>query len=272
MTLHSTRRIAVRTVFADTEKPAPKVRVSASRGSSGSAANGTTDADGRLLLRLPPGEYDVLADPTAGGADVVRTLSTFKVTDQPAEQSLEVRVKPGCVLILEVVDADFGKGVPGVEFRFEQDGQPGSRVAVQSRPGFIDNPRSDAQGRLRTVVEPGERIYAVGRIPESTGYGKQNPEARVALPAGKTVTVRFKLERPTRVTRGTIPVARLKHEGDWNVDPRAIPNLLDAVRKPPYRFDVRPTQKDLFAQSQPDLLPAHLYPRPRLRLSHHGRS
>jgi RNA polymerase sigma factor (sigma-70 family) len=193
VTLHATRRIAVRTVFADSSRPAPRVRVTASRGSAGSQANGTTDAEGKLLLRLPPGKYDIRADPTEGGAEVIRTKSTFAVTDQPAEQSLEVRVEPGCVLILEVVDAKTGEGIPGVTFLCEQQGQPGSRVSVQSRSGYIDNPRSDAQGRLRAVVEPGERIYSVGHIPESSGHRQQFPERRVVLPAGRTVTVRFEL-------------------------------------------------------------------------------
>ena len=41
-------------------------------------------------------------------------------------------------------------------------------------------------------------------------------------------------------------MAKLKHPGDWNVAPQAIPNLMDALRKPPYNFDVVITQKDLF--------------------------
>ncbi len=73
VTFRTTRRIAVRTVFADTGRPAPRVAVATFRGPGGSAAHGTTDADGRLLLRLPPGEYDVQADATPGGADIVRT-------------------------------------------------------------------------------------------------------------------------------------------------------------------------------------------------------
>ena len=41
-------------------------------------------------------------------------------------------------------------------------------------------------------------------------------------------------------------IAKLKHAGDWNVAPQAIPNLMDALRKPPFKFDVVITQKDLF--------------------------
>lgn len=195
VTLRSTRPIAVRTVYADTGRPAPNVRVSASRGSAGSTANGTTDAAGKLQFRLPPGEYDISADPTDGGANCIRTRSTLRVTDEPAEQSLEVRVNPGCILFLEVVDAKTGEGIPGVMFLYEIDGQPGSRTSVQSRTGYIDHPLSDAKGRLRAVVEPGERVYALGYIPESAGYGRQSPQKRVTLPAGQTVTIRFELDK-----------------------------------------------------------------------------
>ena len=46
--------------------------------------------------------------------------------------------------------------------------------------------------------------------------------------------------------RNAFRMAKLKHAGDWNVAPQAIPNLMDALRKPPYKFDVVITQKDLF--------------------------
>jgi RNA polymerase sigma factor (sigma-70 family) len=199
VTLHSTRRIAVRTVFAGTGRPAPNVRVTASQGSAatGNGANGNTDADGKLVFRLSPGEYDIRADPTVGGADCIRTLSTFRVTDAPAEQSLEVRVNPGCILFLEAVDAKTGKGIPGVTFLCERDDNPGSRASVQSRTGSIDNPATDAKGRLRAVVDPGAGVFSVGHIPESAGYGDgpRSLEKRVDLPAGQTVTVRFELQK-----------------------------------------------------------------------------
>ncbi len=107
--------------------------------------------------------------PSSASSDCIRTQSTLKVTDEPAEQSLEVHVNPACILFLEVVDAKTGEGVPGVTFLCKLDGQPGSLTSVQSRSGYIDNPRSDANGRLRAVVEPGERVYELGHIPTSAG-------------------------------------------------------------------------------------------------------
>ena len=197
VTLRSTRRIAVHTVFDDTGQPAAKVRVSAWTGSSGSQSYGISDAAGKLQLRLPPGDYELTADPTEGGAECLRTRATFRVVEWQDQQALEVRVKPACVVILEAVDAKTGRGISGVQFAAEPEfmGRFGGRMSVQSRPGYIDNPRSDANGRLRAVVEPGKWVYSVGHIPESTGYRQQFPERRADLPARGTVTIRFRLQQ-----------------------------------------------------------------------------
>lgn len=198
ITLHATRRIAIRTVFDDTGQPAAKVRVSAGTAkSSGSSGYGVSDADGRLQLRLPPGEYSVVADPTLGGAECLRALSALHVADRPAEQPFEVRVKPASVVVLEAVDAKTGQGIRGVQFDGEHEpgGQVGGRMPIQSRPGYVDNPRSDANGRLRAIVEPGKWIYFVAHVPESAGYGQPRLERRVILSPRGTVTVRFELQK-----------------------------------------------------------------------------
>jgi hypothetical protein len=65
------------------------------------------------------------------------------------------------------------------------------------------------------------------------------------MPADK-LTIRdvhnFKGDAPKK----GLMIAKLMHAGDWNVAPQAIPNLMDALRKPPYRFDAALKQKDLF--------------------------
>ena len=83
------------------------------------------------------------------------------------------------------------------------------------------------------------------------------------MPADK-LTIRevhnFKADAPKR---GALRIAKLKHAGDWNVAPQAIPNLMDALRKPPYQLRRRDhSEGSVSARSQPDLLPAHLHPRP----------
>ncbi len=66
------------------------------------------------------------------------------------------------------------------------------------------------------------------------------------MPADK-LTVRevrdFKADSPKR---HALRIAKLKHAGDWNVAPQAIPNLMDSLRKPPFQIDVVMSQKDLY--------------------------
>ncbi len=73
------------------------------------------------------------------------------------------------------------------------------------------------------------------------------------LPADK-LTVRtvtdFKQEQ---AKRGALHIAKLRHAGDWNVAPMAVPNLMDALRRPPLNFDVVINHKELFP-NDPNLI------------------
>src|SRR5262249_48833131 len=73
------------------------------------------------------------------------------------------------------------------------------------------------------------------------------------LPADK-LTFReaheFKADSPRR---SALLITKLKQAGGWHSAPQAIPNLMDALRMPPFRFDVVVTQKDLFPRD-PNLI------------------
>jgi hypothetical protein len=45
---------------------------------------------------------------------------------------------------------------------------------------------------------------------------------------------------------GALRIARLRHAGDWNVAPQAIPNLMDVLRKSPLDVNVVLSEKNLF--------------------------
>ena len=45
--------------------------------------------------------------------------------------------------------------------------------------------------------------------------------------------------------RGALRIAKLRHAGEWNIAPSAIPNLMEALRRPPMSFDVVVSAKDL---------------------------
>jgi hypothetical protein len=52
---------------------------------------------------------------------------------------------------------------------------------------------------------------------------------------------------------GAFRIARLKHAGDWDAAPQAIPRLMDALRKSPFGLDVVLSERSLVA-SDPNLV------------------
>ncbi|MGP0064405.1 MAG: DUF4159 domain-containing protein [Isosphaeraceae bacterium] len=73
------------------------------------------------------------------------------------------------------------------------------------------------------------------------------------MPADKLTVREIRDIKVAAPKRGALRIAKLKHSGDWNIAPQAIPNLMDALRKPPFSFDVVVTQKDLFPRD-PNLI------------------
>ena len=71
------------------------------------------------------------------------------------------------------------------------------------------------------------------------------------MPADK-LTLRevhnFKAEPPKR---GALRIAKLMHAGDWNIAPQAIPNLMDALRKPPYQLRRRGRRRKTCSRATP---------------------
>ena len=66
------------------------------------------------------------------------------------------------------------------------------------------------------------------------------------LPADKLTVREVQDFKPDSPRRGALRIAKLQHAGDWNVAPLAVPNLMDALRKPPLSFDVVVNHKELF--------------------------
>jgi hypothetical protein len=73
------------------------------------------------------------------------------------------------------------------------------------------------------------------------------------MPADKLAVREVRNLKGAPPARNALKIGKLKHAGDWNVAPQAIPNLMDALKKPPFRFDVVITQKDLFPRD-PDFI------------------
>ena len=75
------------------------------------------------------------------------------------------------------------------------------------------------------------------------------------LPADKLVVREVHNFQAAPAKRGALRIAKLQHAGQWNVAPLAVPNLMDALRKPPLslRRGDQP-QGALPPRPQPDLL------------------
>ncbi len=65
-------------------------------------------------------------------------------------------------------------------------------------------------------------------------------------PAAKPEPVPQKPKPPRQPPkRGALRIARLKHAGDWDLAPRAIPNVMEFLENPPFSLNVDITEKDL---------------------------
>ncbi len=200
LTLHSVRTIRVQVRSRQTDQPLAGIRIHGyQKRATGPSSGGTTDKEGQVTLKLPPGKYRLVGDPPRK-SDHVRTYQDLTVEPAPAEQTVTLRQELGCVLILKAVDAASGKGVARVTFwyEFERDGQQG-RTSVQSGTAYVDNPVTNDNGELRAVVQPGTRRYGIGFGPLPEGYEGDNSDlvqGRVLeLSAGKTVTETFRLRK-----------------------------------------------------------------------------
>ncbi len=85
------------------------------------------------------------------------------------------------------------------------------------------------------------KAVKIGQNVVDYATGREMPADKLV---GREVRELAALAAPPK--RGALRIAKLKHAGDWNIAPQAIPNLMDALRKPPFSFDVVLTQKDLF--------------------------
>ncbi len=200
LTLASVRTITVQVRSQENGQPVAGIRVSGyQQRASGSSAHGTSNQEGKVTLKLPPGKYHLLGDPTRE-SDYVRTQQELTVEPMPAEQAVVLRQRLGCILILKAIDTDTGQGIAKVQF-WEESSEQGkaSRQSVQASTAWIERSATNAKGELRAVVPPGTRRFGVGwgRPPEGYQWDERDlTEGReLELPAGKTVTATFSLRK-----------------------------------------------------------------------------
>lgn len=199
ITMHSVRLVRVKVQSKETGQPIEGMHVGGyQQQASGDFAEGKSDKDGNLTLKLPPGKYKLVGDPPRT-SDLIRTRMDLVVENEPKEQAVVLRQELGCVLILKAIDANTGKGVPKVTFWEELDDESDngkSRSTVQSSTVYVDNPTTNDKGELRVVAVPGKHRFGL-YLPE--GYESAEDDRgkgrNLELTAGKTVTETFRIRK-----------------------------------------------------------------------------
>ena len=188
----STRRISVRCTHPWNDAPIAGARLSAYRREGERlSSNGKSDAQGELVLHLPVGKFRVCVDPPKG-SELVRTYSEFDVTETPLEQSFVVKIDVATVVIFEAVDAVTKKPIAGVSFS-HTDAQGRTR-GINSSPSIVDHPKTDAEGRMRVLMNPGKLTVFPGGYGALPGYRRPQEPLRLDLEPGDTKTVRVEFQ------------------------------------------------------------------------------
>ena len=99
-----------------------------------------------------------------------------------------------------------------------------------------------------------ETQASLPRVVRSTRVGQNVVDYATGreMPADKLSTPEAKNFRPEPTRRGALRIAKLRHAGDWNVAPLAIPNLTSTLRDK-LKFDVVINHKELIP-SDPNLV------------------
>lgn len=165
------REIRVKVVYGDTGMPAPKVFVEGHN--SEASSYGPTDAEGIVTLRLPPGEYELQLLPAYRTQYLITTQPLAVRAEGPAV--VIGRLKSAAVVEVMVVDAETGRGIPDVDLWREEPG--GTRdhhmfrsFEVETRIARVERPRTDKEGKLQALFEPGKHRIGVGLQAYPKGY------------------------------------------------------------------------------------------------------
>jgi beta-lactamase regulating signal transducer with metallopeptidase domain/protocatechuate 3,4-dioxygenase beta subunit len=199
VTLATPLDIPIQIVYGDTLEPAPKAAVQAAAGDVSILE--TTDQQGRVTLRLPPGKYRMENWPARGTPYLV-TPGELVLGSNPPTDPVVMSLRRGALIDVTVVDAETGEGIANVDL-WEQTGPNGQREQIVVRSWEVatriarrDHPRTDVHGKLSALVEPGGHRVGVGwysHPPELIAV--QSPGQDVQCRVGETVRLNFSMKR-----------------------------------------------------------------------------
>jgi RNA polymerase sigma factor (sigma-70 family) len=191
LTLVRPREVPVRVVANKSGEPLKDVEVGyMMNGKMLITCKAKTDAAGRAVLRLPPGEYEVSARGPVG-SKFVEADESATVGAVPNEQPHTVRLIQGCTVEIEAVDVDTGFPVRHLQFEQVRDtNAPGTWGSVSDFALGYDNSNkeTDKLGKITAILRPGKCLIRPGKPYVVAGENKP-----VELPEGGTVKLRFKV-------------------------------------------------------------------------------
>jgi beta-lactamase regulating signal transducer with metallopeptidase domain/protocatechuate 3,4-dioxygenase beta subunit len=206
--LHPVRNVLIDVIEQDTGRPAANVEVGTNTLlGNGPSAYAKTNREGRVVLKLPMGQYRLTADPPRDSL-YVRTRAKLDGTAGRDKEPFTLQLIKGCVVNFETTDAETGQAIEGIGFQAKDmtGGAPnleshrGGSQLVQSSTVYVDNPRTDKNGRMRAVMPPGNyKFSAVGQWRGSRNLSDEYESAFASLPthlaSDETVAVKFQLKR-----------------------------------------------------------------------------
>ncbi|MGB7328833.1 MAG: M56 family metallopeptidase [Rubripirellula sp.] len=197
--------VSLRVVFEDTGLPAQNVRVGAANAQGSSSR--ASDKDGNVKLPLSAGEYSVELLPAIGTPYLV-TNRKLVVPSDKSLSSVELRLRRAAVVDVQVIDEASGEGIADVDF-WSDDASVDRRRGESRRLHYfrsyeretrichVERPRTDADGTLRALFEPGEYQVGIGLnlFPYADYINVDADGTLVELRSGEATKVTLKVRR-----------------------------------------------------------------------------
>jgi hypothetical protein len=184
--------VKFRVVYDDTGEAASKVGV------TGAGFLETTDEDGLVETRLPDGPYRISLVPRYG-TPYLETDAEAVVSAESVKEPITLRLRPAAVVNISVVDADTGDPLSSVDVWLEQQ-VPGVNQAYRGVHGYgiahYETPRSDKNGRMDVLFEPGKHRIGIALEAFPVGYEPVEPDGKqIDSAADKPVAVQFEMRK-----------------------------------------------------------------------------
>jgi beta-lactamase regulating signal transducer with metallopeptidase domain/peroxiredoxin/protocatechuate 3,4-dioxygenase beta subunit len=168
-------------------------------------AQAKTGSDGVAVLRLPTGDYTLIAEPSSD-APLLRGTSELSVNKQPRTQEASIALDAAARVLVQTVEDENGKPVDGAVIYCEVDGTT-DLSRLQSQTVYVDNPVTDAEGKLHAVVVPGRYRFFANRNVRSKARRASSEWFDLKAGEGTSVAITLPPEPTDEKPQPTEPVA-----------------------------------------------------------------